>query len=65
MLKDRRLLLEHEIKKIRQEAANMYLSIVVSGGDANSNDYQELRKTISSLEFDLEIVNQLIDKGQE
>jgi hypothetical protein len=66
MLKDRRLLLEQEIKKAHTEAANMYLSIVVSNhAEIPSPEYQALRDRITSLQFDLNVVNQLIFNGHE
>ena len=66
MLKDRRLLLEQEIKRAHTEAANMYLSIVVSNhSEIPSPEYQALRDRITSLQFDLNVVNQLIFNGHE
>jgi hypothetical protein len=66
MLKDRRLLLEQEIKKAHSEAANMYLSIVVSNhAEIPSPEYQALRDRITNLQFDLNVVNQLIFNGHE
>jgi methylmalonyl-CoA mutase cobalamin-binding subunit len=65
MLKDRRALLEQEIKKAHEEASNMYLSIVIGGGDIYSEDYQKLKEHITDLQFDLNMVNSLIYKGHE
>lgn len=65
MLRDRKALLEQEIKKASNEAANMYLSIVVSGGDVHSKEYQDLKEKISNLNFDLNTVNLLIAQGHE
>jgi hypothetical protein len=66
MLKDRRLLLEQEIKKAHTEAANMYLSIVISNhAEIPSPEYQALRDRITNLQFDLNVVNQLIYNGHE
>jgi hypothetical protein len=65
MLKDRRILLEQEIVKVQTEAANMYLSIVVGGGDVHSEEYQKLRNRAAGLQFDLKIINDLIRQGQE
>ena len=66
MLKDRRVLLEQEIKRAHAEAANMYLSIVVSNnGEIPSTEYQALRDRITDLQFDLNVVNQLIFNGHE
>ena len=42
MLRDRRVLIEQEINKLQLEAANMYLSIVVSGDNLANTDYQHL-----------------------
>ena len=63
MLKDRRVLLEHDLKIAHDRAAEMYLDIVVNDGDVHSKEYQQMRDRISKLEFDLNIVNQLIHKG--
>ena len=63
MLKDRRALLEHDLKIAHDQAAEMYLDIVVNNGDVHSEEYQQLRDRISKLEFDLNMVNQLIHKG--
>ena len=65
MLKERRELLERECKKAHDEAANMYLSIVVSNGDVGSVEYQKLRNHIADLHFELDMVNRLIFKGHE
>jgi hypothetical protein len=63
MLRDRRVLLEHDLKIAQDQAAEMYLDIVVTDGDVHSEEYQQMRDRISKLEFDLNIVNQLIHKG--
>ena len=63
MLRDRRVLLEHDLKIAHDQAAEMYLDIVVNNGDVHSEEYQQMRDRISKLEFDLNIVNQLIHKG--
>ena len=66
MLRDRKALLEQEIRKLHEAAANMYLSIAVSSnGDAGSKEYQDLRNHISDLQFDLNMVNQLILTGHD
>lgn len=63
MLKDRRVLLEHDLKSAHDQAAHMYLDIVTTDGDVHSDVYQQLREKIVKLQFDLNIVNQLIHKG--
>jgi hypothetical protein len=63
MLKDRRVLLEHDLKIAHDQAAEMYLDIVVNNGDVHSEEYQQMRDRISKLEFDLNVVNQLIHQG--
>jgi hypothetical protein len=65
MLKDRRVLLEQEIQKARAEAANMYLSIVISNGDTSNSEYESIKSRIMDLQFDLGVVNDLINKGHE
>ena len=65
MLKDRRVLLEHDLKIAHDQAAEMYLDIVVNNGDVHSEEYQQARDRISKLEFDLNMVNQLIHRGHQ
>ena len=65
MLKDRRLLLEQEIKKAHDEAAAMYLDIVTHDLEVHNIMYESIKDKIVSLEFDLNMVNQLIHKGHE
>ena len=65
MLKDRRVLLEKEVQVAHDQAAEMYLDIVTNNGDVHSEEYQKMRDRITRLEFDLNMVNQLIHKGHE
>ena len=66
MLKDRRILIEQELAKAQAAAAEMYLNIVVGrDGDVHSSEYQLLKNRIMDLQFDLNMVNDLIDKGHE
>jgi hypothetical protein len=65
MLKDRRVLLEHDLKAAHDRAAHMYLDIVLHDSKGHDEEYQQLRDQISKLEFDLNVVNQLIHKGHE
>ena len=63
MLKDRRVLLEKEVQVAHNQAAEMYLDIVINNGDVHSEEYQRMRDRITRLEFDLNMINQLIHKG--
>ena len=65
MLKDRRVLLEQELIQAHNKAAAMYLDIVTHDGDVQSPEYQVLKDRITSLQFDLNIVNKLIYKGHK
>jgi len=65
MLKDRRVLLEQEIAKAHDEAAAMYLDIVIHDGDVHSTEYQDIKTKIMNLELDLNLVNLLISKGNK
>ena len=65
MLKDRRILIEQELAKTQAAAAELYLNIVVRDGDVYSAEYQLLKNRIMNLQFDLNMVNDLIDKGHE
>jgi len=65
MLKDRRILIEQDLAKTQAEAAKLYLSIVTHDGDVYSSEYQLLKNRIMNLQFDLNMVNDLIAKGHE
>lgn len=65
MLRDRKALLEHELKKAQTEAANMYLSLAIGGGDVHSKEYQDLKEKISNLNFDLQTINTLLTQGHQ
>lgn len=65
MLRDRRALLEQEIKKAHSEASHMYLTLAIGGGNVHSEEYQALKEKISSLSFDLNVINQLIANGHK
>jgi hypothetical protein len=65
MLKDRRVLLEQEIKKAHDEAAAIYLDIVTHDKDVHSIEYESIKNKIMNLQFDLNVVNQLIHKGHQ
>jgi hypothetical protein len=65
MLADRRALLEHDLVQAHDAAAKMYLDIVTHGGDVASAEYQALKERVTSLQFDLNVVNQLIHKGHK
>jgi hypothetical protein len=65
MLRDRKALLEQDLKRSHSDAANMYLSLAVGGGDVRSKEYQDLKEKITSLQFDLNMVNQLIAQGNK
>ena len=65
MLTDRKALLEREYHKAQVEAANMYLSIAVGGGDVHSKEYQDLKAKISNLSTDIRAVNSLLEQGHK
>lgn len=65
MLKDRRVLLEQELTQAHDAAAMLYLKIVTTDGDVASSEYQALKDRITSLQFDLNVVNKLIYKGHK
>ena len=65
MLTDRRVLLEQELTRAHDAAAAMYLDIVTKDGDMTSPEYQELKNRITSLQFDINIVNKLIYQGHK
>jgi len=65
MLLDRKILLEQEIAKLKSEAANMYLSIVISGNNLGSPEYTALQTSITDLEFNLKNLIILLNQGHK
>ena len=67
MLKDRRVLIEQEIEKTIKEGSKLYLQLVVDWPDGvnNSHTYHQLREKTTSLQFELQLINQLIEQGQQ
>jgi hypothetical protein len=64
MLRDRRVLLEHELDQVKAKAAAMYLDIVRNNADVHSAEYQALREQVTRLQLDLDLVNHMIHQGQ-
>jgi len=65
MLKDRRELIENELKSVTNQAAIMYFESVTGKNELDMKKYQELKDKITSLRFDLVMVKQLIDDGHQ
>jgi hypothetical protein len=67
MLRDRRELIEKELKDTRAEAADLYLRIVRDPDNQTmlSVQYSQLRERIGNLEYDLKIINELINQGHK
>jgi hypothetical protein len=63
MLRDRRVLLEQELTFEKEYAARYYLMIVTTGDESLSEQYQTLRTRVEQLQFDLDMLNQLISEG--
>jgi hypothetical protein len=63
MLKDRRELIELEIRNTSEKAAKMYLNSVIGKQELDMEEYEALKNKIASLRFDLVMVKQLIDEG--
>lgn len=63
MLRDRKEFLEIEINSAKQAAAKMYLNMVTVGPIEPNDEYQTLRNRISQLQFDINMVTELIEQG--
>ena len=62
MLQDRKELIEVELEKLKSKAAKLYLKIVTDRTSDGINEYNKLKEWISDLEFDLKIINEILDK---
>jgi hypothetical protein len=65
MLRDRRVLVEQELKLAKEKAAKYYLMIVTSSDDSLSEQYRLLRTNAENLQFDLDMLNELISQGYQ
>jgi hypothetical protein len=65
MLKDRRELIELEIRNTSEKASKMYLYSVLGKQELDMEEYEALKNKIASLRFDLVMVKQLIDEGHK
>ena len=64
MLKDRKVLVEEEITKLTNIAAQMYLNAMISL-DSLSSEYQTIRERITDLQHERKMIQLLIDQGHE
>lgn len=63
MLQDRKELIEFEIIKLKDKAAKLYLGYITNGNDVfGMTEYDDIREKISDLEFDLKIINEILEK---
>lgn len=63
MLQDRKELIESELIRLKDKAAKLYLSYITSGNDVfGMKEYDDIRDKISDLEFDLKIINEILEK---
>lgn len=63
MLRDRKELIESELIRLKDKAAKIYLCYVTTGNNIfDMTKYDEIRDKISSLEFDLKIINEILEK---
>ena len=65
MLRDRRELVEQELKLAKEKAAKYYLSIVDNGDNPLDKHYELLRTRVQDLQFDFDMLNELISQGRE
>ena len=69
MLKDRRVLVERELKRARQDAATVYMDMIRSMPNYDSHrlseTYQDLKDRIANLTIDLDVIDALIEQGHE
>jgi hypothetical protein len=64
MLKDRKLLVEHEIHRLTDTAAHMYLDAMISESTL-SQEYHDIRGRITDLQHERKMIQLLLDKGHE
>lgn len=66
MLKDRRVLVEQEITKVKQACGQLYLKLVSGNGTGyDKMDYDKMKSELSDMMSDLLVINQMIEDGHE
>ena len=66
MLKDRRVLVEQEVTKLKQTCGKLYLKIVSGNGTGyDKMDYDKMKSGLSDMISDLLIIDQMIADGHE
>lgn len=67
MLRDRKELLESEIRNLQKEAAHLYLKMVVSGTSSyeDTTRYTKLHELLTDRTFELNNVNFLLSEDKE
>lgn len=67
MLRDRRELVEHEVEKLKTQAAELYLSMIKHPDKVHGlrDQYDWIRNQIIEFEFDLNTINELIEQGHK
>jgi hypothetical protein len=63
MLKERKVLVEQEIEKLKKICAADYLALI--RGEAPSAPYEPMREKLTSLMVDLSLIEKMIADGQE
>lgn len=63
MLQDRKELIECEITHLKDKAAKLYLGYITGVNvDFDLSAYEAIREKISDWEFDLKIINEILEK---
>ena len=66
MFKDRRVLLEQEVTKLKQACGKLYLKIVSGNGNGlDKLEYDDMKAELSDMTSDLLIIDQMIADGHE
>lgn len=64
MLKDRKLLVEQEITKLTEVAANQYFE-AIRGEITLTSEYEVIRERITDLQHEYKMIQLLLHKGHE
>ena len=65
MLKERKELVEHELQKLKREAATLYLEYAIFKTGYSNQYYHDLKTRIADFEHELMVINEILSQSKE
>jgi len=65
MFKDRVVLIEQEISKLKERCGKLYRSAVIEGAQIDNDEYTKCLEKITTMTTELALIKEMIAAGQE